>query len=87
MKDCISLNDLYHFKSFQNIYINNIIPFNVRKRIYYKIMDSAGDPLKYLEILAGHSDYNLRVGDYRVIAGVDNSIRIMLIGHRRNVHK
>ena len=60
------------------------------ERIWKKIMLAKTDPHHFFEQLAGRDDYKLRVGDYRVIADIDDSmkrIEITLIGHRKNIYK
>ena len=47
-------------------------------------------PESYITKLVGDPGYKLRVGDYRVIADIDESkylIQITLVGHRRNIYK
>jgi len=61
-----------------------------KKRIYEKILSTREDPFHYFERLAGRSDYKLRVGNYRVIADIDetkNKIFISVIGYRKNIYK
>lgn len=60
------------------------------RRIWDKIMLAKENPHHFFERLAGRKDYKLRVGNYRVIADIDDSgkrIHVSLIGHRRNVYK
>ena len=60
------------------------------ERIWKKIMSAKTDPHRFFEQLVGRDDYKLRVGDYRVIADIDDSmkrIEITLIGHRKNIYK
>ena len=62
----------------------------VRERIFRKIVSTKANPFHYFERLEGRKDYKLRVGDYRVIADIDQSagkIQVTLIGHRKNVYK
>jgi len=62
----------------------------LRKRIFNKIISTKDDPFHFFERLAGRKDYKLRVGDYRIIADVDENsklIKVTLIGHRRNIYK
>ncbi len=62
----------------------------VRERIFKKILSTKTNPFHYFERLEGRKDYKLRVGDYRVIADIDQStekIKVMLIGHRKNIYK
>ena len=63
---------------------------NIAKRIWNKIMSTKENPKHYFERLAGRNEYKLRVGDYRVIADIDNNaelIEVILIGHRKNIYK
>ncbi|MBI4177344.1 MAG: type II toxin-antitoxin system RelE/ParE family toxin [Candidatus Aenigmarchaeota archaeon] len=62
----------------------------VRERIFKKIISTKENPFRYFERLEGRMDFKLRVGDYRVIADIDqtsNKIQITLIGHRKNIYK
>ncbi|MBN1502702.1 type II toxin-antitoxin system RelE/ParE family toxin [Candidatus Woesearchaeota archaeon] len=62
----------------------------VAKRIYDKISSTKSNPHHFWERLTGRKDYKLRVGNYRVIADIDDNsevIYITLIGHRKNVYK
>ena len=62
----------------------------IRQRIYNKIISTKENPLRFFERLESRSDYKLRVGDYRVIADIDQSkrqIKVTLIGHRKNVYE
>ena len=61
-----------------------------KERIWKKIHSSKDDPHRFFERLAGRKDYKLRVGDYRVIADIDdekNIVAITLIGHRKNIYQ
>ena len=60
-----------------------------RERVFNKIMSTKEDPLHYFEKLTKKNFYKLRVGDYRVIADInENEIKILvlLIGHRKNIY-
>jgi len=60
-----------------------------RERIFNKIMSTKEDPFHYFEKLTKRNFYKLRVGDYRVIADInENEIKILvlLIGHRKNIY-
>jgi mRNA interferase RelE/StbE len=62
----------------------------LRKRIFDKIVAAKENPHHFFERLAGRTDYKLRIGNYRVIADIDDSkkqIHITLIGHRKNVYQ
>ena len=64
------------------------LPKDIRKRIYRKILSTEGNPFHFFERLEGRRDYKMRVGDYRVIADIDSkTIRIRLMGHRKNVYE
>lgn len=61
-----------------------------RKRIFEKIVSTKKNPSHYFEKLSGRSESKLRVGDYRVIADIDENtkkISILVIGHRKNIYK
>ena len=63
---------------------------DLRERIYNKIASTKENPHRYFERLTGRKDYKLRVGDYRVIADINNStkrIEVTLIDHRSRVYK
>jgi len=60
-----------------------------RERIFNKIMSTKEDPFHYFEKLTKKNFYKLRVGDYRIIADInENEIKILvlLIGHRKNIY-
>jgi len=60
------------------------------KRIWDKIRSTKENPHHFFERLSGRTDYKLRIGDYRVIADIDDNkkrIEITLIGHRKNVYQ
>ena len=60
------------------------------KRIWDKIMFTKSEPHHFYERLVGRKDYKLRIGDYRVIADINDSskrIEITLIGHRKKIYK
>ena len=60
------------------------------KRIWDKIISTKSEPYHFFERLVGRKDYKLRIGDYRVIADVNDSskrIEITLIGHRKKIYK
>jgi mRNA interferase RelE/StbE len=62
----------------------------VAKRIWNKIMSTKTNPHHFFERLTGRKDYKLRIGDYRVIADINDNkkrIEITLIGHRKNIYK
>ena len=62
----------------------------LKERIFDKILLTKDIPLRFFERLKGRSDYKLRVGDYRVIADINQNTRkieITKIGHRKNIYK
>jgi len=66
------------------------LPKNVSKRIFQKLQDAKEDPYHYFVRLANRKEYKLRVGDYRVIADINDSeivIYIIIIGRRKNIYK
>ncbi|MBS3052697.1 MAG: type II toxin-antitoxin system RelE/ParE family toxin [Candidatus Aenigmarchaeota archaeon] len=68
----------------------NKLPNDLKERIFKKILSTKHNPFHFFERLEGRKDYKLRVGDYRVIADIDQKtkrIEIAVIGHRRNIYK
>jgi len=64
--------------------------FNIRKRIFNKIINSKTNPHRTFVRLEGRTDFKLRIGDYRAIADIDDTTKkifITLIAHRKNVYK
>jgi len=69
-------------------FLENLQP-DLKEQIFKKILSTKEKPHHFFERLSGRKDYKLRVGDYRVIADIDESnktIQITLIGHRKNVY-
>jgi len=67
----------------------NKLEKQIKERIYNKIISSSENPFHFFEKLAERSEFKLRIGDYRVIADINqslNRIEIILIGHRKNVY-
>ena len=61
----------------------------MQKRIASKLESITSNPFLFVKHLAGVSAYSLRVGDYRLILGIENKKLIILvikIGHRRRVY-
>lgn len=61
----------------------------VAKRIIKKVESAQENPHTIFRGLSGRNEYKLRVGDYRVIADIDETnhvIFIMSLGHRKNIH-
>ena len=51
------------------------LPKELKERIFGKIIEAKENPFHFFERLAGRSDYKLRIGDYRVIADI-NQLKI-----------
>ena len=61
---------------------------NLQKRIFNALDRIKINPSRHVEKLVGLPYYKLRVGDYRVIADInEDSIEITRIGHRKNIYK
>ena len=57
-------------------------------RIMNKLERSKSNPEEHFARLKGLTLWKSRVGDYRIIASIEKSfIRILRIGHRKNVYK
>jgi len=68
----------------------NKLPIQLKERIFNKIISTKENPFHFFERLEGRKDYKLRVGDYRIIADINQSnkkIEITKIGHRKNIYK
>lgn len=68
----------------------NILPKDIAKRVYNKIISTKINPFYFFKKLEGRRGYKLRVGNYRVIADINVTelkIEITCIGHRKNVYK
>ncbi|MBI1970734.1 type II toxin-antitoxin system RelE/ParE family toxin [Candidatus Woesearchaeota archaeon] len=68
----------------------NTLPKEIKERIFDKVISTKTSPFHFFERLTGRKDYKLRVGDYRVIADIDqmnNTIKVTVIGHRKNIYK
>ena len=64
------------------------LPKELQKRIYYKLESTSNNPFHFFERLTKRTDYKLRIGDYRIIADIDNKrIVVTSIGHRKNIYK
>jgi mRNA interferase RelE/StbE len=60
---------------------------HISKRIWDKIQLAKENPFRYYKRLKNEVTYSLRVGDYRVIADINNEyIEILLIDHRKRVY-
>lgn len=62
----------------------------VAKRIVQKIESTRSDPHRFFVRLVGRNEYKLRVGDYRVIADIEENRRVIIVrslGHRKNIYE
>lgn len=60
------------------------------KRILHKIDASLNNPHTFFKQLTGRPEHKLRVGNYRVIADIDEQSKKVLIrtvGHRKNIYE
>ncbi len=63
---------------------------DIAKRIFDKVDSIRDNPKHFVERLVELNGYKLRVGDYRVILDIDESvllIEVRLVGHRKNIYK
>ena len=63
---------------------------STKKRIIAKIDSIQDDPFLYVTKLVEFDAYKLRVGNYRVILGIEKRTLVILIlkvGHRKNIYK
>ena len=63
---------IYDEKALQNL---EKLDKKFRKRIFQKINSATENPFLYFERLTGRKEYKLRIGDYRVIADIDETIK------------
>ncbi len=66
------------------------LPKDISKRIFKKLQDTKENPHRHFERLTNREEYKLRVGNYRVIAEIENNkllILVLIIGHRSKVYK
>ncbi len=67
----------------------NKLPKEIKQRIFNKIISTKDNPYHFFERLTGRKDYKLRIGDYRVIADINENIKrieITMAGHRKNIY-
>ena len=68
----------------------NALPKELRERIFGKAVLAKQNPRHFFERLEKRKDYKLRVGDYRIIADINHSLKrieVTLIDHRKRVYK
>ena len=66
------------------------LDISVAKRIVKKIENTRSDLHRFFVRLVGRAEYKLRVGDYRVIADIEENRRVIIVrslGHRKNIYK
>lgn len=66
------------------------LPNDIKNRIVEKLKKSKNNPHHYFKKLTKRKEYSLRVGEYRVIADINDSkiqILILLVDHRRRIYK
>jgi len=62
---------------------------STKKRIVDKLDSIQDNPFLYVTKLVGFNAYKLRVGNYRVILGIEKKnlvILILKVGHRKNIY-
>lgn len=65
------------------------LPGPVQLRVVRKVQAIREDPLRYVRRLTASQAWRLRVGDYRVLMDIDlggRELRVLAVGHRRNVY-
>ena len=66
------------------------LEYKIKERIFKKIISTKEKPFRYFERLTKRNEYKLRVGNYRVIADIDEKskkTKVIFIGHRKNIYK
>ena len=56
-------------------------------RILQKLREIKSNPYHYIKRLAGSGLSSLRVGDYRILMIISDTIFIVKIGHRKDVYE
>ncbi|MEK6905127.1 MAG: type II toxin-antitoxin system RelE/ParE family toxin [Nanoarchaeota archaeon] len=67
----------------------NTLTKEIKERIFRKIISTKENPFHFFERLSGRSEYKLRIGDYRVIADIDQGtkkVNITFVGHKKKVY-
>ena len=62
----------------------------IAKRIVQKIESTRSDPHRFFVRLIGRTEFKLRVGDYSVIAEIEENRKVIIVrslGHRKNIYK
>jgi len=66
------------------------LPKGISKRVFNKIISAKDNPFRYFGRLEGRPEFKLRVGDYRIIADInqeERKISILCVNHRRRIYK
>jgi mRNA interferase RelE/StbE len=59
------------------------------RQIWKKLMASKDNPHHFFERLVERKEFKLRVGDYRIIADIDDELKLIeirVIEHRKNIY-
>ena len=67
----------------------NKLDKSTKKRIIDKIDSIQDNPFLYVTRMVGFDAYKIRVGNYRVILGIEKNnlvILILKVGHRKNIY-
>ena len=62
----------------------------VARRVIAKLERTTEDPHRFFSRIAGSDDYKLRVGDYRVLAGLvheTKTVLVMRVDHRSRIYE
>lgn len=65
------------------------LPKELSQRIFTKLISTKENPHHFFVRLKGRNDYKLRIGDYRILAEIDDNkkeIFVSKIGHRKNIY-
>jgi len=65
------------------------LPKSLQQRIADKILISTQQPHHFFRRLKGKAEYRLRVGDWRIVADIDDRNQLLtvhVIGHRKDIY-
>jgi mRNA interferase RelE/StbE len=68
----------------------NKLDKEIKQRIWDKIQECKENPFRFLKHLEDMPGFKLRIGDYRAIIDVNNSMKtivVLKVGHRKNVYE
>ncbi|MBI4214704.1 type II toxin-antitoxin system RelE/ParE family toxin [archaeon] len=68
----------------------NKLPASIIERILLKVEQAKVNPYYFMSKLIGRPHWKLRVGDYRLLCGIDNENKILKIyevDHRSRIYK